>query len=132
MTRAQILRNGSWIEEKWTLMKTTLACGLKEFYRSGQMTLPEEAEVEWLSEKEVSRWIYHANTKNRIYPDVLAYSYLLFEKDNFVGFGKVLEKGLEEIIALWRRVKGALSQHKRSTTNVHKNQLIKGKRKRTR
>jgi hypothetical protein len=54
ITRAQILRDVSWIKEKWTLMKTTLACVFKDFDRSGQMTPSEEAEVEWLSEKEVS------------------------------------------------------------------------------
>jgi hypothetical protein len=62
----------------------------------------------------------------------LAYSYLLFEKDNFVGFGKVLEKGFGRDYSVveegdWSAKSAQTIHNKRAQESVNKRKTKKNK-----
>ncbi|KAJ1380214.1 hypothetical protein B484DRAFT_412116, partial [Ochromonadaceae sp. CCMP2298] len=87
-TRAHLIREPAWFKEQWLKLRSTLVVVFADFHRSGQMTPFGEAEVEWHSEREIARWVYHSGAKNRIFADVSKYAYAIMEFADFKGLGK--------------------------------------------
>ena len=94
LNRRNILRNGAWIKEQWINLKTWLTLVLSDFNRSGQHSGRSEADVEWLSDNECRRWVYHSsNNKTAKFPSVLTYAYGTLSKEDFETIGKKMEPG---------------------------------------
>ena len=62
-------------------MKSWLTLIFNDFNRLGQQTSLDEADVEWMSEGEIKRWIYHSGSNSRRYPQVTTYAYGVFIKE---------------------------------------------------
>lgn len=93
-SRASITRDGAWIKEQWIKLKSYLTAVFADFERSGKQASKGDAEVEWMSESECTRWVYHANNNNRPYPTVVIYAYALMDKSDFDNLGRVLPLGI--------------------------------------
>jgi hypothetical protein len=91
--RSDIIRDSGWIKEQWLGLRALMNPVLDSFNRSGQFSNHSDAEVEWFSEHEQKRWLYHANNKNRASPDVIAYAYAALEKSDFQAMSRKLEEG---------------------------------------
>jgi hypothetical protein len=92
-TRANILRDGAWVKEQWTSLRSLLTPVYYDFDRSGRQSHRDEAEVEWMSPEECQRWVFHSNNKHRKFPTVMCYSYAIMDKLDFEHLGKVMEDG---------------------------------------
>lgn len=95
MTRSSIARDGAWIKEWWTKLKGYLSSIYLDFDRSGRDKAARgEAELDWQSEAEVARWVYHSNKPMQTkYPQVITYAYAIMVKEDFETLGKVMEPG---------------------------------------
>jgi len=94
MSRSKIYRDGTWIKENWMHLKSWTTAILADFNRSGQNKGKELADLDWLSAENSQRWIYHAQSSNRRYPTVTAYSYAVFEWNELIAIGRQLEPGV--------------------------------------
>ncbi|KAJ1433286.1 hypothetical protein B484DRAFT_429592 [Ochromonadaceae sp. CCMP2298] len=92
-SHASIMRDPDWFKEQWLKLRSTLVKVYADFHRSGKMTPHGEAEVEWYSDREVQRWVYHSGAKNRTFADVSRYSYAIMEAADFQGLGKNQPEG---------------------------------------
>jgi hypothetical protein len=92
--RAIYLRDGAWIKEHWRNLRAMLTPVYLDFNRSGRQSDRDEAETEWMSEEECTRWIFHSNNKHRKFPVVMMYSYAVLDKSDFEQLGKIMEDGV--------------------------------------
>ena len=88
MTRKNILRGGDWIKNWWGTLRTLLTTLFADFERSGKNEA--EGDVEWMSEHETSRFVYHSSNRSRKYPEVTRYAYGVLELSDFASLGKEL------------------------------------------
>ena len=61
--------------------------------RSGQNKNRDDGDVQWFSDEEAARWIYHCKAKNRRFPDVVSYAYAILDEADFRGLGKNMDIG---------------------------------------
>ena len=91
MHRQGIIRPADWIKTKWTEIKTQLSVIFADYKRSGKNN--SDGDMEWMSDEEVSRYVYHTSIKSRKIPEVTRYAYALFvsyEEPNSDGISEAL------------------------------------------
>lgn len=91
MDRQDIIRTPAWLKEQWTKLRTHISYVFADFNRSGQNLNKDEADIEWMSATEQTRWIYHCNNgSHRTFPSVFVYAYGVLAQEDFNNLGRVL------------------------------------------
>lgn len=67
----------------------------------------DDCDVEWMSDAEQQRWIYHATNKSRRFPGVVSYAYFLLEKSDFNQLGKMMKDGIGRDDSLLGQTEGS-------------------------
>jgi hypothetical protein len=88
MSRAEIVRDEVWMKKEVTVLRAMISAILADFNRSGAMSGPDEADVDWMTPGEQERWVYHAYAKSRRYPGVMSYAYGVLERGTIESLGK--------------------------------------------
>jgi len=128
VTRSNIIRDGAWIKEWWTKLKGYLSSIYLDFDRSGRDKAAQgEAELDWQSETEVCRWVYHSNKPMQTkYPQVITYAYAIMVKEDFETLGKVMEPGTGRDSSVLNSPEGSSAE----AHNRRRERVVKTKRSR--
>lgn len=84
------VRNGAWIKTQVTMIKRILTILYSNFMKSGKQDGSDEtAESDWKDEVNCKEWLCFAGNADK-FRDCMIYSFVLFEQDDFINFGKSL------------------------------------------
>lgn len=72
-TRKHIIRDSGWLKSIWSKLRGYLHQIYADFDRSGKNRPAEDASIDWFSEEEQKRWVYHCGNKSRMNEQVKFY-----------------------------------------------------------